>query len=164
MFCRRNWIVVTIVILGLVMFIPVAQAQRQEFEYISCTASASNVVHSSPEMAISSYDAKSIVRSTHGSKLFDNFTAQTVGIVKMEGGKWSWHALNKGMDPDGDFLFSEGIGDSESGTTWKYLYGTGKWKGVKGERKSKAITTGKPIVPGTGQFCEKHVGWIELPK
>jgi hypothetical protein len=32
MFYRRNWIIVTIVILGLAMFVPVAQAQRQEFE------------------------------------------------------------------------------------------------------------------------------------
>jgi hypothetical protein len=58
----------------------------------------------------------------------------------------------------------EGVGDSESGASWKCLYGTGKWKGVKGKAKAKRITRAKPIVQGTEQFCEQHVGWIELPK
>jgi hypothetical protein len=41
---RRNWIAVTVVIFGLIMFIPDAQAQRQEFEYTSCTANNYNFV------------------------------------------------------------------------------------------------------------------------
>jgi hypothetical protein len=164
MFYRRNWIAVTVVILGLFMFVPFAQAERQEFEYISCTANTNNVVHRSPEIVILSYDGKGIVRSTHESKLFDNWTANAVGVVKMMGGKWSWHSLAKTMGPDGEFIVWEGIGDSESGTAWKCLYGTGKWKGIKGERTGKRITTGKPIAQGTDQLCEKQVGWIELPK
>jgi hypothetical protein len=164
MFHRRNWIAVTVVILGLFMFVAFAQAERQEFEYISCTANTYNMVHSSPEIAIFSYDGKSILRSTHESKLFDNWTANTVGIVKAEGSKFSWHALGKTMGPDGEFILWEGVGDSESGATWKCLYGTGKWMGIKGERKAKRITRGKPIVQATEQFCEQHVGWIELPK
>ena len=34
MFYRRNWIVGIVVVLGLVMFVPVAQAQRQIIEGI----------------------------------------------------------------------------------------------------------------------------------
>ena len=164
MFYRRNWIAMTVVILGLVMFIPVAQAERQDYEFISCTASTSNVVTFTPEMAILTYDAKSIIRSTHESKLFDNWTAHAVGVVKGMEGNWSWHSISKNMGPDGEFIVWEFYGDSESGSTGKAIYGTGKWKGVKGERKSKRITTGKPIVQGTDQLCEKQVGWIELSK
>ena len=54
MFYRRNWIAVIVVILGLAMFIPVAQAERQEFENIACFSQHHNTVHSSPEIYIGS--------------------------------------------------------------------------------------------------------------
>jgi len=68
------------------------------------------------------------------------------------------------MAPDGEFIIWEVSGDSESGSTANPIYGTGKWKGVKGESKGRKLTTGKTIVQGTDQNCEKHGGWIELPK
>jgi hypothetical protein len=55
---RRNWIAMTVVILGLAMFIPVVQAERQDFEVITCTAGTWIIVHSSPELGIGSSDAK----------------------------------------------------------------------------------------------------------
>jgi hypothetical protein len=66
--------------------------------------------------------------------------------------------------PDGKFIINEYHGDLASGGTSKIIYGTGKWNGAKGESKGKIITTGKAIVQGTAQICEKWVGWIELPK
>ena len=161
---RINGITLTIMILGLVMFVPVAQAQRQDFEARQCSTQTFNVVHFSPEVGAMSVDQKSIIQSTHESKLFDNWTLHLVGVWKMMDGKWSWNGLSKEMGPDGEFIIWEYSGDTESGTMAKPIYGTGKWKGVKGERKSKVITTGKPIVQGTAQFCQQQVGWIELPK
>ena len=70
---RRNWILVIVVILGVAMFVPVAQAQRQEFEGVSCAAQTLNVAHSSPEVTIVSFDNKSIYQSTDENKLFDNW-------------------------------------------------------------------------------------------
>jgi hypothetical protein len=139
-------------------------AERQDFEIIAGAAATYNLVHFSPEVAILSYDAKSIIQSTHKNKLFDNWTGHTVGVVKVVGGKRSWNGFYKNMAPDGEFIIGESYGDSESGTTYKPLYGTGKWKGAKSEAKGKRITSGKPIIEGTDQFCEKITGWIELPK
>jgi hypothetical protein len=163
MFYRRNWIAVMVIILGLFMFVPVAQAERQDYESIYCSATTYNVLQSSPELLIMSADQKGII---HQNKIkdFENTTWHNVGVVKMEGGKWSWNGFGKGMSPDGDFTIIEWHGDGESGTTAKFFYGTGKWKGIKGEIKGKMFTTGKPIVPGTNQYCEKYTGWIELPK
>ncbi len=162
---RGSWIPVIAVILGLVIFIPVAQAQRQNYETIFCGSVTYNVVQFSKEASIMSGDMKGIAGSTHESKLFDNWTAHAVFSLKGLDGKWTWNGFIKNMGPDGDFILSEFYGDSESGTvTGKMFYGTGKWKGVKGEVKTTRITTGKPIVQGTEQFCEKRVGWIELPK
>ena len=165
MFYRRNWIAVIVVILGLIMFMPDAQAQRQEFEGISCAATTGITVQASPgEIYVGSFEGKGIFRSTHESKLFDNSTFHQVGVLKAAGGKMSWNGFYKGMMPDGDFIIWEFSGDSQSGSTSKAIYGTGKWKGVKGERKAKAITKGKPIAQGTAQYCDRIVGWIELPK
>jgi len=161
---RRNCIIATVVILGLVMFIPVAQAQRQDFEGIFCGSITYNVVHFSKEASIMAGDLKGITRSTHESKLFDNWTYHGVFALKGLDGKWSYNGFGKGMGPDGEFIITEYYGDSESGSTGKVVYGTGKWKGIKGEFTAKRITTGKPIAQGTEQFCEKRVGWIELPK
>jgi len=166
MFYRRNWIAVIVVILGLVMFVPVAQAERQDFEGIICSAVTHSVVQASPgEIYIASADAKAIFQSTHQNKLFDNNTSHQVYVLKGAGGKWSWNGFFKRMAPDGDFIIWEFYGDSQSGiSTSNAIYGTGKWKGIKGEAKGKRITAGTPIVQGTDQFCEKYVGWIELPK
>jgi hypothetical protein len=46
----------------------------------------------------------------------------------------------------------------------KFLHGTGKWKGIKGEIKDNGITTDKFIAPGTFQACSRYLGTFELPK
>jgi len=164
MFYRRNWIVVIIGILGLILSVPVAQAQRQEVDIVCCYSSTTNVVHFSPEASVMSHEGKAIFQSSHENKVFDNFTSHFVGTVKRVSDKWMAHTLCKHMGPDGDFMLWETTADSESGMTSKPIYGTGKWKGIKGETKGKRITAGKPIVEGTVQACERWVGWIEVPK
>jgi hypothetical protein len=116
------------------------------------------------EIYIGSFEGKGIFRSTHESKLFDNTTFHHVGVIKGAGGKYTFNGFYKAMAPDGDFIIWEFYGESGSGSTGKAIYGTGKYKGVKGESKINRLTTGKPILPYTEQFCDKNVGWIELPK
>jgi len=67
------------------------------------------------------------------------------------------------MDPDGDVVVVEVqvVGPKK---TMKFLHGTGKWKGIKGEAKGKTTAPGKPIVPGTVQSCSRYVGTFELQK
>jgi hypothetical protein len=166
MYNRKNWIAVNIVFLSLLMFLPVAQAQRQDIESQKCYVQIWNVVTSSPEMSVFTYDQKGIMQSSNESKLFDNWTDHTVGIVKSISGKASWNGFAKETAPDGEFIIWELYGDSESKTTTgKAIYGTGKWKNVKGERKTSTIASGRPFVPNsTLAMCLKVVGWIELPK
>jgi len=124
---RRSWIAVSVMILGLVMLIAVAQAQRQEFETRQCSVTTYNAVHSTPELGISSYDQKGIMQSTHDSKLFDNWALHLVGVQKRLGNNLSWNGLSKEIGPDGEFIIWEFAGDSESGlSTAKPIYGTGK--------------------------------------
>ena len=165
MFKCRNWIIVIIVILGLTVFMPAAQAQRQDFENINCSVTTISSVHISSDLAITNWDMHGITQSTQGSKLFDNWTRHSVMVYKRIDSKISWNGFTKALAPDGEFIIWEFSGDSESGTTTaRTIYGTGKWKGVTGESKSKRLTSGKRIVPNIEPYCEKAVGWIESPK
>jgi hypothetical protein len=121
-------------------------------------------VHISPDLAITSRDMKGITQSTHESKLFDNWTRHSVLVYKRIDGKVSWSGFTKALAPDGEFIIWEFSGDTQGGTTAKAVYGTGKWKGVKGEYKAKGLTSGKRIAPNIEPYCEKAIGWIELPK
>ena len=72
---------------------------------------------------------------------------------------------SKFMDPDGDFVILEiTIAPGETEGDCKFLQGTGKWKGIKGGGKVRAITRGKPITPGTFQGCNRWTGTFGLPK
>jgi|MudIll2142460700_1097286.scaffolds.fasta_scaffold765881_1 hypothetical protein len=165
MFYRRNWIAGIVAVLGLVMFVPVAQAQRQIIEGIGCHSNTNTVVQAIPgEIYVGTFEGKGIFRSTHESKWADNNTYYQVGVIKAAGGKWTWNGYSKNLRTDGDIVIWEFSGDSVSGTTSKVIYGTGKFKGAKGEMTSKQITAGKPVVEGTTQSCNKSEGWIELVK
>ncbi len=67
-------------------------------------------------------------------------------------------SYSKFMDPDGDFVISETtMAPGQSEGNFKFLQGTGKWKGIKG-------SDGKPITPGTNQVGNRLRGTFELPK
>jgi len=158
---RRNWIVVTVVILGLLMFIPVAQAEREEIESINCYSNTITIVQGTPgEILVGSFEGKAINRIT-GTHSRDVSTHH-VGVIKGQGGKFTWNGFSKSLNPNGDIVIWEFSGDSTAGgAIMKAIYGTGKYKGVKGEGKSTVITKAKPIVEGTSQECQKFVGWME---
>lgn len=46
----------------------------------------------------------------------------------------------------------------------KFLSGTGKWKGIKGEGRIKVIIQERRVTPDTSQICYRHTGTFELPK
>lgn len=154
----------TAIILGLTTFVPVAWAQ-QPYDITECYSFVLSVLQESQEMRILGLDAKGIVQSNHVNKVFDNCTVQTMGIRMDTKGSSVAHGYFKYMDRDGDIFIMEGImAEGEKGATMKFIYGTGKWKGIKGEGKDQQITRGKPITPGTAQMCFRHTGTFELPK
>jgi hypothetical protein len=72
---------------------------------------------------------------------------------------------NKFIDLDGDFVILETtVASGQTEGNFKFLQGTGKWKGIKGSGKVKATIRGKPITPGTVQGCNRWTGTFELPK
>lgn len=80
------------------------------------------------------------------------------------GAEWGGMGHCKFMDPDGDFVVGEQTPLGPTGGTWKFLFGTGKWQGVTGGGRYVSLTSGKAIVPGTGQGCGRATGTYELKK
>ena len=68
------------IVLGLVMFIPVAQAE-QPFDITDCGSGTITMVSTSKELTVFSFDLKGISRSNHENKVFDNTTFHCVGVM-----------------------------------------------------------------------------------
>ena len=150
----------------MVMLIPAVQAEEpNDFtQYASCTFTP---VSEDKEFRFSSFECIGITRSNQENKIFENMSVLDVGVARREGGQSTVYSLTKYMDRDGDYVIME---FTESGPperlegTWKMLYGTGKWKGIKGSGKHLHVGGGKPIKPGTGQGYVRNTGTFELPK
>ena len=148
-------------ILGLLLLTPIAQAQTP-FDFTECFSGNSTIVFQSKEITIAGSEGKGILISHHENKVFNNCTFHIVGLAKIEDGKRRSDSYWKIMDPDGDIVIAEVVvlGPEK---TMKFLHGTGKWKGIKGEAKGKTSAIGT-IVPGTFQACSRYVGTFELVK
>jgi hypothetical protein len=152
-------------ILGLVIFIPVANAEEKPVNIISCRSGSATVLSGSPELTVYSYELKGINQVSEGDKTFENFTHQCMGVTRIKGGELWTTGYCKYMDPDGDFFIVsyDGLGGAKP-LPWEFIQGTGKWKGIKGSGTAQGITKGKPIVKGTFQFCTQITGAYELPQ
>ena len=153
--------VVVAIIFGLVIHIPVAQAETP-YDISPCSSGTFTMLSKSKELTILSMDLKGIARSNHENKVFDNCSFNSVQIIQIMNGKWKRYGHTKFMDPDGDSFFVEVSGGKNA--TVKFLHGTGKWKGITGTGKLESIARGKPIMPGTYQGCARNTGTFELPK
>jgi hypothetical protein len=111
------------------------------------------------DLIIMGYESKGIVIDNTESKFFDNSTTHLVGLTKIDKGKVTYSFIGKYLDPIGDFYVIEG-----SQGDWKFIYGTGKFRGITGSGKSIGLTKGKPVSPGTAQSCSKITGTYELKK
>jgi hypothetical protein len=149
-------------VLSLSLIIPVAQAE-QAYDITDCGSMTFTTNSATNELTILTFDFKGIARSNSENKVFDNCTVFYVGVARSAPGKTTAYGYSKYMDPDGDFVIMESTRE-EDVTTMTFLQGTGKWKGIKGGGKLRRIAAGKPIMPGTSQYCTRHIGTFELPK
>ncbi len=149
-------------IFTLILFIVTAQAE-QPIDCTLCSSMTMTPIVQSEDLTIMSYEAKGIVLDNIESKFWDSDTVHGVGIMKIEKGKLTGSFINKHLAPNGDFYVLEGSIDGND-FYWKFIYGTGKFKGITGGGKSIRITKGKPVSPGTSQGCTKVTGTYELKK
>jgi len=145
-----------------ILFTVTAQAE-QPIDCLYCSDMTMTTIVESGDLIIMGVEGKGIVLDNTESKFWDNVTVHSVGIIKIDKGKVTGSFLGKYLDPNGDFYVVE---SSQVGTEidWKFIYGTGKFKGVTGAGKAFRVTKGKPVSPGTSQVCTKITGTYELKK
>jgi hypothetical protein len=149
------------IVLGLAMFIPVAQAETP-YDLTNCYYGTFTTLYKSEELTIVSLDMNGIARSNHENKVFDNCSFHSVQIKQFMADKIKRYGHTKFMDPDGDYFIVEISGGKNA--TVKFLYGTGKWKGITGTGKFERIARGKAMEPDTYLGCVRNTGTFELPK
>ncbi len=159
---EKKSFVVILGLIGILLFVPCAQAQ-QPIDVISCGDEKIATIVSSQELTIRGIEGKGITMDNLAGKVFDNMTYHGVGVLKLEKGKMSGKLYYKYMDPSGDYFVVE-VSAVGSEHNWEFLQGFGKWKGITGAGKAVPITTGKPVSPETSQGCMRITGTYQLKK
>ncbi len=61
------------ILFGLLLFLPVAQAE-QPFDFTLCGSSTQIILSATEELTVRSFDSKGIIMSNLANKVFDNMT------------------------------------------------------------------------------------------
>jgi len=69
----KRWRKGIVILFGLLLFIPVAQAE-QPFDFTRCVSATVTTLAATEELTLTTADAKGIIMSNHGNKVFDNMT------------------------------------------------------------------------------------------
>jgi hypothetical protein len=160
---KRPFVILAIIgFVTLFSFTITAKAQ-QPIDCLLCQNMTMTTIVETGDLIIMGFEGKGIVLDNTESKFFDNSTVHLLGQIKIDKGKATGSFIGKYLDPSGDFYVIEG---SQVGAEldWKFIYGTGKFKGITGAGKSIRFTKGKPVSPGTSQVCSKITGTYELKK
>ena len=121
---RILFIVISIV----VIFVPMAQAENA-VDSEACVSGEMLLIHMNPpELMVGNFELKGIVLSNNNSEVLNNVSEQCVGLYKMVGGESKQSGYCKYLYPNKDINIIEWEGGSKGGT-WKFILGTGKWKG-----------------------------------
>ena len=166
MFCRRVWMGMTILILGLGSFIPGTQAETP-FDISLCLAGPVTALSSTNELTLLGVDLKGVTISNHENKVFDSLFYHFLGVSRISNGQVDGRGYAKISDVNGDLIFTETttVGPLAQ-PRWKikFLHGTGKWKGITGGGDVVSITRRSPLAEGMFRACYSIRGTFELPK
>lgn len=149
-------------VIVLVIFVASGLAHGQmpkegTMDMVSCGDGKVTTIIADEALTIIGIEARGINLDNLPTKVWDNMSYQSVGMFKIESGKWTGLIYGKWMDQSGDFIVVD-ISQVGMERDWKFLYGTGKFKGITGGGKGFPSANAKPIVPGTGQNCTKIIG------
>jgi hypothetical protein len=161
----KKWMMATLsIVFYLTLSISIAQAEPFDITFCGSTTSTHTVLESK-ELTITTFEGKGTVRCNPENRAFDNSSYHLLGVSLQMGDKVTNFGYSKYMDSDGDFVVQENLRPLDgTEATWKFLYGTGKWKGIKGSGKTTVVIRPKPIAPGTRQQCLRSTGTFQLSK
>ena len=147
---------------GSLLAIPAARAE-QPVDFTACMTSTLTMIASGDGINVFGVESKGIVMSNPEGKLFHNFSYQFTGVGYGPPGAPVGFGYFKVIDPDDSYVIAEFTGPTTD-LSFKFLHGTGRWKGVTGGGKAVRVAVGRPIAPGTLQGCVRFTGTLDLKK
>ena len=153
-----------IIFLALAMFLPTAQAE--DFEYTACYSGTFALLHNVKELPPVMNWAENSIATSDNMK-FNNMTFHCEGVQLAGGNNRKGYGFCTSKDIDGEVTIFELGPYSGPGGQGKFVEGSGKWKGVKGNFEWSRVLQNKPgqaAMPGTYQGCRKVKGMFKLPK
>lgn len=163
MISNKRWMTEAVAfVFSLLLITPIAQAETP-YDITECHSGMVKILYSSEESRIFSAEGWGIIMSNHENKVFNNFTFHIFAIGQVMPGKTIETGYVKLMDPDGDIIVADfsHVGPERVS---KFLYGTGKWKGITGGHKGSGLIVYGRIPPNSAAACSRGIGTIELPK
>jgi hypothetical protein len=163
---RSGWGVVAAGLVALAAGTPaIALAEETPLDFTVCRSGTVHLLEQSKEALVLAIDISGVVVSAN-DKRFDSMTTRCYGVGSVISGKRVGTGYCKFLDKDGDtnVLSYTASADKPGAGTWEYVYGSGKWAGIKGKGDFYTATSGKPLAPGTYQACNRVTAKFSLPK
>jgi len=162
MISKKRWMTEAVAfVFSLLLITSIAQAE-QPYDFTSCHSGTIKVLYTNKEITVLSGEGWGIIMSNHENKIFDNCTFHVMTIIQTMGDKITETGFLKIMDIDGDIVVAQTCRVGTESIT-KFIYGTGKYKGITGGGKSHRIVFGR-IPPDLAAACSRGIGTFELPK
>ena len=161
----RTICVIAAALLGPVVYSSAAVAQ-QSFTTVVCRSGTISELAKGDDMLIYTLDHSGVIRSEDDRKLFDNWAERCVGGIATIAGKRSGGGWCKSIDPaNGDSVFIEwSPGEGGGAGSFRYVHGTGAWKGISGRATYDTLARTRAVQPGTYQNCIRVKGTVTAPK
>ena len=163
----KRWMVALAAVYSLAAFTPLAQGEEafQTFHIMGCSSGTFTALAESRALTVYNIVGKGVAWGTAGDKTFNDMTWNFAAVLRTIEGHTIGMGYYKFTAPDGDYFILEGTGSTVvEGGTWKFLQGTGKWKGASGQATGKFIMRGKPVPLESEQYWCRVLGTIQLPR
>ena len=141
-------------------------AQAGETDYtglVGCGHIAVAMLTSTPEVTAYTSDFWAIVPPDNPVKALQNATLHCKSFSHVVQGKTTSLGACVWTDASGDTFIGETVEAPDKEPVWRFLLGTGKWKGVTGGGAYALIAAGKPNPDGSIEICSGMNGKWTLP-
>lgn len=141
-------------------------AAQQSFSSLTCRAGTVSGLAKGQDMVVFSLEHRGVSLAQEEPKTFDNYTQRCMGTVAIVRGIAKGSGFCRNVDPaNGDITVVEWTtGEKMGAGTFRFIYGTGKWKGITGGGEYQSTGATRPVDDGTYQNCVRTKGTFSVPK
>ena len=145
--------------------VPAARAE-QPVDFTTCITSTFEFISNADGINAFRVENRGITMSNHENKVFHNAVYQFVGVGYGPAGAPMGFGYAKLTDPDGNVAILE-LSGPPSDLSFKFLQGTGPWKGIAGGGKAaRTASTGVRVsgTSGASEGCLRLTGSLDIKK